>query len=861
MNENPAASICELPEQYQILTPRGGIQSKFIADHRRHSDYLAKVLPQEQNRDVGSYPTDNPEEFVKLYKKSPVMQQMLTLELLTILDEIRKTRMVNGKKLHDHQYAQIIWLQQALCAGIFSPETFLIQGSGGIGKTLILGIITEALIRLQIRDLVGGRIVYCANKSFILMQQLFSQYDIERNAQHAEGMTLKDRLDTFRFAEQLTGGNVVFTRKCIDELCLSGCTATEAKQRLTQELGNHADAKRRYPSLDWNGILERLSLVIAGSRFLIRSPNKRDLEMIELAEATKKGKARSGDLGFGIPAEYKEEDLILAKRGADLDVQTFEKCSDPESLRKDQRYRVLLTLVSTLQKQAQFQTIAHLAGNIRALLIDEVQKIPGNEFQKIILRAREGNSEEKKLPSPLVFGLRAERYGDAVSLGNMINYHRRSPRPPLAVAMNSSQRILPPVSPVRPDAHDLDPESPEGLRFLVRSHFEEMPLLKKMGHPQPWKHTGMIVVHPDNVETLVKMLREEYAGHKGLKSDVHSLNANTAPPYSGRLLSLMHGEKKNHARVLVTSPSLVKLALDLQRMSYLTIGTDFQIRSPGDLLRYLDRLSHSSLHRTVPNFRCLLRHPFFRTGDPRLSLFNVLEHDEPVNDVHAISWLQGQALLGSPRYRADKAFIAKHHLEGDAETVIVGNEPKEKKPRRPRGFRSFLAGSAREGTAHLETPSTGKPGQFASTAEEFLHDIGDWEDLPKKFRKWEEDWSPLFLMRKNAEDWNLATFKNFVWEELGIAVVTSRRQGIDFRNNRTVTREAGKPSHRQKRTKKDDKPEESKADPDDEEIEPDEEELDQDERVGDDDFDDFISDNDENAILDEEERCGRRWDL
>ena len=771
MHENPAAGICDLPEQYRILNVQGGIQRQFIEDHRRHSAYLAKTLPQEQNKDVGRYPTDSPEEFVRLFKQSPKLQQDITLELLTFLKEIEKTRMVNGKRLYDHQYAQLIWLTQSLCKGETSPETFLIQGSGGIGKTIILGVIAAVLIRLQIRGAIEARIAACATRSFVLMQQLFSKYQITEHAMHEDrnDMSTKDCSDVFQYATQLTGGRCFFEKKIITELCNASVSAEQAEQRLLEHLGSGIGDLRRQCSgrtggaPAWKCILQKLSLVIANRRLLIMAPDGRNFEEIELTEATHKGKAKSGDLGFGIPEEYRKHDLVLAKRGADLDGKEYKRETDPKRLKADGRYRLLLILKSTLTNKAQRDTVSHLIGGIQALLVDEVEKTPGNEYQGLILRERTSKARGSDLPVPLVFGLTTEYFGKQGSFSTMRpHFDRQAPRPPLRIAINSTERILPPVSPDRPNAIDISPDSPEGLAYLVRDHFTDLPLLKRMKHPQPWRNNGVIVVHPNNVESCTMLLRDEYARRKEVTADVHSLNVNNKQPYVGRILSLMHGEERNHPCVLVTSPLLVKLALDLQGLWFLTIGTDYGIKGPNDLLRFLDRLEHSSLHRSVPNFRCLLRHPFFRTGDPRLSLFNVLEHDEPVQGVHEISWLRGQALLGKQRYRADKAFIEKNHLEGNAETVIIGNEPKEKKPRKPRAFRKlFSRGETEEEpgdvtademvadeTVSNEVPLIGKPGQSASTAAEFLQEIGDWEFLPRKFRKWEEDWSPLFLMRQ-----------------------------------------------------------------------------------------------------------------
>ena len=330
LENNPAAGLCDLPEQYTIVTKGGNPRREFIADYRQMNGFLYKTLPKGMNADVDFYPTTDPQEFVRLFKKSPVLQQQFTLELFTFLKEIEKTRIVNGKKLYDHQYAQLIWLAQSLCNGRVSPETFLLQGSGGIGKTLILGVIAAVLIRLQIRDVIQGRIAICAHKSYILMQQLFSQYQIQEKILHHGAdfdISTKDVHDICAYAAQLSGGAHFFESPMIKELCKKRLTAPVVKKRLIIYLESIScldHFKRRCTGKvgkipKWEHVLTQLSLVIANREFLIHAPTEEEgFEQVQIAalqKPTKKGRCPEWRLGIRDTTRLSRERSCVCKEG------------------------------------------------------------------------------------------------------------------------------------------------------------------------------------------------------------------------------------------------------------------------------------------------------------------------------------------------------------------------------------------------------------------------------------------------------------------------------------------------------------------------------------------------------------------
>lgn len=100
----------------------------------------------------------------------------LARELWTLLREIgRDGRKVNGKTLHDHQFTHLIWTAAAPRKGPTSPTSFFIQEAPGTGKTLTLGVLMQACIRLQTRGLLTGKNAYCTAKSYYLSDKVRGQ--------------------------------------------------------------------------------------------------------------------------------------------------------------------------------------------------------------------------------------------------------------------------------------------------------------------------------------------------------------------------------------------------------------------------------------------------------------------------------------------------------------------------------------------------------------------------------------------------------------------------------------------------------------------------------------------------------------
>jgi len=66
----------------------------------------------------------------------------------------------------------LIWIAATLTSGPNSPTSFFIQGAPGTGKTLTLGVLMQACIRLQTRGLLTEKIAYCTAKPYHLSDKI-----------------------------------------------------------------------------------------------------------------------------------------------------------------------------------------------------------------------------------------------------------------------------------------------------------------------------------------------------------------------------------------------------------------------------------------------------------------------------------------------------------------------------------------------------------------------------------------------------------------------------------------------------------------------------------------------------------------
>ena len=149
----PAIAILKGAGNDRVPTPA------FASLYRKLTSFLAEVFPPSDNPQ-SLYPPLSAKEFVsRRFAPAPEFHRQLGQELWTLLRQISQDeRQLNRKRLYDHQFAHLIWVAASLTDGPDSPTSFFIQGAPGTGKTLTLGVLIQACVRLQQRQLMPGKI-------------------------------------------------------------------------------------------------------------------------------------------------------------------------------------------------------------------------------------------------------------------------------------------------------------------------------------------------------------------------------------------------------------------------------------------------------------------------------------------------------------------------------------------------------------------------------------------------------------------------------------------------------------------------------------------------------------------------------
>ena len=108
----PAIAILKGAGKDQVSTPA------FASHYRKLTRFLVEVFPPSENPQ-SLYPPLSADEFVsRRFATAPEFHRHLARELWTLLREIsRDKRLVNGKTLHDHQFAHLIWVAASLTDG------------------------------------------------------------------------------------------------------------------------------------------------------------------------------------------------------------------------------------------------------------------------------------------------------------------------------------------------------------------------------------------------------------------------------------------------------------------------------------------------------------------------------------------------------------------------------------------------------------------------------------------------------------------------------------------------------------------------------------------------------------------------
>jgi len=591
----------------------------FAALYRKLTGFLRETFPPADNPH-SCYPPATAEEFVShRFVTAPEFHRNLAQELWTLLHEIsRNQREVNGKTLHDHQFAHLIWVAATITNGPGSPYSFFIQGAPGTGKTLTLGVLMQACIRLQARGLMPTKIAYCTAKPYHLSDKVRGKEMGYRRVLRAPPYSPTER-DINRRRLALCRMNAefmktYFPRSVWAKLFAQRPTTEEAARRaivdLFQEKGLVVD-KADEP------MLTNVVKVLASVATTVRGPagSTELLTFPPIPDTSQHIASHTGDAAFAIPPGYP----LFARESIGISTAT----------RRDAR--VILepaTLFTSVQQIERYRQELHR--HVQVILCDEAQRRQPVAFQEPVLAA---GAEQV----PLVFAAGSQWYGrtwDCRSPSHSFPESiRRGILPDLGV------RIFPSAT----DTH-FPAETEEALGQLLKSYFQPLHTFQQLGLPQPCEVNTLVVVHSRLVDLVVERLRAAYRQRD---------SATTVRPFHGgeedrEALQIWFDTPDAGARVLVSASAIVKESLDLFSLRHLVVGTRVSV----DVLYHLiGRLAHGRGQHNA-NDRMLVTLQQFANSALAATPFVAIDHGQLFPD-DGFTWINGHALMSARAFQRD----------------------------------------------------------------------------------------------------------------------------------------------------------------------------------------------------------------
>lgn len=624
----------------------------FARLYRKLTGFLAAVFPPDENPQ-SPYPPTSAEEFVcQRFVAAPALHRSLAQELWTLLSELnRNQRKVNEKTLHDHQFAHLIWIAATLTSGPNSPTSFFIQGAPGTGKTLTLGVLMQACIRLQMRGMLKEKIAYCTAKPYHLSDKIrgrdMGHRRILRTPPYAP--TAKDinrrRLGLCRMDSKFMKN--YFPKAAWDRLFAQRpSTPDEARERVEdyfREAGLESDASTE-AMLENGAMLEKVVKVLASNATTVRGPfgSTELLTFPPLPNAVQQIASHTGDAAFAIPPGYP----IFARESIGISTAT----------RGDAR--VILepaTAFTSSQQIARYQEEFHR--HVQVILCDEAQRRHPLTFQEPVLSAGAKHA-------PLVFAAGSKWYDKA--------WDCRSPTHSFPESIRRG--ILPDLG-VRLFPSALEPHYPseteESLQQLLESYFQPLPSFENLGLPPPCDVNTLVVVHNRLVDTVVERLRKAHGERKP---------AAQVRPFHGdeedrEALQIWFDSAGAGPNILVSSATIVKESLDLRSLRHLVVG----VRVTADVLYHLiGRLAHGRGQCNAADRR-LLTLQQFANSNLAATPFVALDHGQSF-PVDGFTWINGHALMSARAFQRD---ARRFKGRGDRDNVTVPGHGRTKRGQPP----------------------------------------------------------------------------------------------------------------------------------------------------------------------------------
>ena len=615
----PAIAILKGAGNNRVPTPA------FASLYRKLACFLAKVFPPSENPQ-SLYPPLSAEEFVsRRFATAPEFHRHLAQELWTLLREISgDKRQVNLKKLYDHQLAHLIWAAASLTDGPTSPTSFFIQGAPGTGKTLTLGVLMQACIRLQQRQLMKGKIAYCTAKPYHLSDKVRGKGMGHRRVLRTPPYTLSEkdinrrRLALCRMDKQFM--QTFFPRKAWNALFVKRPATEDEACRVIDDYFQDAGLSAAEADTE---MLANVVKVVASLATTVRGPSGATelLTLPPVPNVTQQIESHTGDAAFAIPPDYP----VFARENIGISTAT----------RGEARVVLEPALMFTSVRQIErYQEELHR--HVQVILCDEAQRRQPLAFQEPVVSA---GAEQV----PLLFAAGSQWYGKA--------WNRRSPMHSFPESIRRG--ILPDLG-VRifPSAQALHfpSETEEAVEQLIKLFFQPLSNFKELGLPQPYDVNTLVVVHGRLVDPMVERLRQAYVT-RGASATVRPFHGNEEDREALQIWFDTEGEGPH---VLVSSAAIVKESLDLLSLRHLAVGA----KVSADVLYHLiGRLAHGRSLRNKTD-RMLVTLQQFANSNLAATPFLALDHGQTFSD-EGFTWINGHALMSARAFQQDKRRLAR----------------------------------------------------------------------------------------------------------------------------------------------------------------------------------------------------------
>lgn len=621
----PAIAILKGAGNNRVPTPA------FSSLYRKLTSFLAEVFPPSENSQ-SLYPPLSADEFVsRRFATAPEFHRHLAQELWTLLREIRRVkRQVNHKKLYDHQFAHLIWTAASLTDGPNSPTSFFIQGAPGTGKTLTLGVLMQACIRLQQRQLMNGKIAYCTAKPYHLSDKVRGKRMGHRRVLRSPPYTLSEkdinrlRLALCRMDKQFM--QRLFPRKAWNALFDERPASEEEARRVIEDYFQNAGLSAAESD---DKMLANVVKVLASLATTVRGPSGTTelLTLPPVPDVTQQIESHTGDAAFAIPPDYP----VFARENIGISTAS----------RGEARVVLEPALMFTSVRQIErYQEELHR--HVQVILCDEAQRRQPLAFQEPVVSAR---AEQV----PLVFAAGSQWYGKAWNCRSPMHSYPESIR--RGILPDLGVRIFPSAQALHYPA-----ETEEAVEQLLKVLFQPLNSFHGLGLPQPYEVNTLVVVHNRLVDPIVERLRQAYAT-RNASATVRPFHGNEEDREALQIWFDTAGEGPN---VLVSSAAIVKESLDLLSLRHLAVGA----KVSADVLYHLiGRLAHGRSRRNKTD-RMLVTLQQLADGNLAATPFVALDHGQTFPD-EGFTWINGHALMSARAFRQDERRLARRKRTHD----------------------------------------------------------------------------------------------------------------------------------------------------------------------------------------------------